>query len=201
VEIDLWNLYSWSACNDRIIFRLSKKVPELAPEAKGTHCVIRRCALAGRTSPTTLKIVLDSTINIANYIKSGNPNTCLFEELSNMFLIHKVLLFHMLVPWLLKGNFLNHIFEMKDKIKLFFELKANKFFSYISDKIWLKSRELNNFNLKLQGSVQTSSSFTTNLQAFYLKLQNWHHKVMQGSVATFKKLSSVVEKTEEHDEI
>ena len=101
--------------------------------------------------------------------------TCLFQELCrDVFLIHKFLLFHMFVCWLLKGNVLHCVFEMKDKIKL--------------------------ISKKLQGSVQTSSSFATNLQAFYSKLQNWRHKVMQGSIAMFEKLSSVFEKTEEHDD-
>jgi len=54
--------------------------------------------------------------------------------------------------------------------------------------------KLSNLNRKLQGSVQTSSSFATNLQEFYSKLQNWHRKVMQGNVAMFEKLPSVVEK-------
>jgi len=42
--------------------------------------------------------------------------------------------------------------------------------------------------------VQTSSSFTTNLQCFYLKLQHWRCQVMQGNVAMFEKLSRVIEK-------
>jgi len=36
-------------------FRLMKKVQELAPEAKGIHYAINRCALAGRTLPTPEK--------------------------------------------------------------------------------------------------------------------------------------------------
>ena len=56
-----------------------------------------------------------------------------------MFTTHEVLLFHTFVRWLLKGNVLNRAFEIKDKIKLFSELKANEFLSYISGKIWLKS--------------------------------------------------------------
>jgi len=34
--------------------RAFKKVQKLTPEAKGTHCVIQRCALASRTLPTLL---------------------------------------------------------------------------------------------------------------------------------------------------
>jgi len=41
-------------------------------------CTIHRCALAWRTLPSRLKNVLDSTINIINYIKYKSLNTCLF---------------------------------------------------------------------------------------------------------------------------
>jgi len=48
----------------------------------------------------------------------------------------------------------------KDEIKLLPEVKANKFLSYISDRIWLRSlsnlaeifEKWNNLNLKLQGN-------------------------------------------------
>ena len=61
-------------------------------------------------------------------------------------------------------------------MKLFSELEANEFSSYNSDKILLKS---------LNEWLQTSSSLTTNLQAFYWKLQYWRRKVMPGNVAMF----------------
>jgi len=97
-----------------------------------------------------------------NYIKSGSFNTCLFKELcKDMFSTHEVLLFRTSVRWLLKGNVLNHVCEMKDEIKLFSELKANEFLSYFSDEICLKCLDylaemfenLNNINLKAQGKV------------------------------------------------
>jgi len=80
---------------------------------------------------------------------------------------HDVLLLRTSVRWLLKGNVLNRVFEMKDEINLFSELKANKFLSYISDKIWLKSlyylaeifAKLNNLNLNLQGKSTNIMQF------------------------------------------
>jgi len=93
-------------------------------------------------------------------MKSGSLSICLFKELSeDIFSTHDVLLFYTSVRWLLKVNVLNRVFEMKDEMKLFSKLKANKFLSYISDKIWLKSlsylaeifEKLNNLNLKVQG--------------------------------------------------
>ena len=72
-----------------------KKVKELAPHAKGTHCVIHRFALASKTLPSSLQDVLDSVIKIVNYIKSGNLNTRLFKQLcKDMKSKHEALLYY-----------------------------------------------------------------------------------------------------------
>ena len=47
-----------------------KKVKELAPEAKGIHCFIQRCALACKTFPTALQKVLNLVIRNVNFIKA-----------------------------------------------------------------------------------------------------------------------------------
>ncbi|XP_039264593.2 protein FAM200C-like [Styela clava] len=60
-----------------------KKVKELAPEAKGTHCVIHRYALASKTLPTPPRNVLDSVVKIVNYIKSGTLNSRQFKEMDS----------------------------------------------------------------------------------------------------------------------
>ena len=54
--------------------------------------------------------------------------------------MHEILLFHTAVRWLSKGNVLNHIFEMKDEIKLFLEFKSKeKFLSYFNNNNWITS--------------------------------------------------------------
>ncbi|KAG8235101.1 hypothetical protein J437_LFUL015528 [Ladona fulva] len=51
------------------------KVKELPPQAKGTHCIIHRFALATKTLPKPLQEVLDSLVTIVNDIKSSALNT------------------------------------------------------------------------------------------------------------------------------
>ena len=46
-----------------------KKVKQLAPEAKGTHCITYRYALASKSLPTALQ-KLDSMTRIVNFIKA-----------------------------------------------------------------------------------------------------------------------------------
>ena len=87
MEICLYDLYSWSSCNDGITFRLSKKIKERAPEAKGTHTVIHRCAPATRTLLPPLKNVLDSTIKISSITSNQEALTpaCLKNSAKTCF--------------------------------------------------------------------------------------------------------------------
>jgi hypothetical protein len=116
------------------------KVKELAPQAKGVHCMIHRYALASKTLPAPLQAVLNSLIKIVNYIKSGALNTRLFKELcKDMNSDHEVLLFYTAVRWLSKGNVVNRVFELKDEIKLFLDVQGkHDLVAYFNDNSWKK---------------------------------------------------------------
>ena len=58
-----------------------RKIKELAPQAKGAHCVIHRHVLASKTLPASLQNALNSVIKIVNYFKSSSLNTRLFKQL------------------------------------------------------------------------------------------------------------------------
>jgi len=144
----------------------SKKVQELAPEAKGTVSFTDTHLLAKLTNSS--EKCSGFRFKFGNYIKSGSFNTCLFKELCrDMFSTHEVHLFRTSVRWLLKGNVPNNVCEMMDERKLFSELKANEFLSYFSDEICLKCldylaemlEKLNNTNLKVQGKVTNIIQF------------------------------------------
>ena len=80
-----------------------KKVKELAPEAKSTHCFIHRYALASKTLPTALKNVLDLVAKIVNFIKAGSLNTRQFKEFcKDMNAMHETLHFHTVVRLVFK---------------------------------------------------------------------------------------------------
>ena len=157
----------------------AKKVKELVPEAKGTHCFIHRYALASKTLSTALKNILDLVVKIVNFIKAGSLNTRQFIELcEDMNAMHEILLFHTAVQWLSKGNVLNHVFEMKDEIKLSSEFKnKEEFLSYFNNNNWITSlvyladifEKLNILNLKLQEKNTNIIQLRDNLKAFVEK--------------------------------
>ena len=119
----------------------TKKVKELAPEAKGTHCFIHRYALASKTLPTAFKNILDLVVKIVNFIEADSLGTRQFKELCKyMNAMYEILLFHTAVRWLSKDNVLNRVFEMKNEIKLFLKFKnKEEFLSHFNDNNWIIS--------------------------------------------------------------
>uniref|UniRef100_UPI00358E95EF SCAN domain-containing protein 3-like n=1 Tax=Myxine glutinosa TaxID=7769 RepID=UPI00358E95EF len=182
------------------------RVKELAPQAKGTHCMIHRYALASKTLPATLRGVLDSMIKIVNYVKAGALNTRLFKELcKDMDADHEVLLFYMAVCWLSRGNVVNHAFELKDEVRFFLEGQEKRdFLAHFDDETWNKRvayladifDQPNKLNLKFQGRETHVLLFQDNLRAFISKLQNWRRKVNLGNIAMFEKLCGVMDESE-----
>lgn len=56
----------------------AKKITDVAPFAKVTHCVPHRENLIMRMMPDDLKDVLDETIKVVNFIKAHRLNVCIF---------------------------------------------------------------------------------------------------------------------------
>ena len=102
------------------------KIKQKSPSAVGTHCVIHREALAARTLPVELVNSLNSVIEIINFMKAGALTTRLFAKLCHdVGADHEVLLFHINVRWLSKGNMLERFYELKDEVKLFWKIRKS----------------------------------------------------------------------------
>ena len=182
-----------------------KKVKELAPQAKGMHCMINRFSLA-KTLPKPLKDVLGSLITIVNYIKSSALNTNLFTELSeDMDSNHEALLFYTAVRWLSKGNVVERLFELRDNLKTFLEMQGkHDFMIHFIDECWIQRTaylsdnfgQLNKLNLKLQGKNLHIIHFRDNLQTFVSKHENWGRKTNLGNYAVFEHLCTAIEASE-----
>jgi hypothetical protein len=183
-----------------------KKVKDLAPQAKGSHCMIHRFALATKTLPKLLQEVLDSLIKIVNYIKSSALNTRLFKEFcKDMNSDHEALLFYTAVRWLSKGNVVERVFELKDELKSFLEMqRKQEFLINFNDEAWIQRvaylsdifGQLNKLNLKLQGKDMHIIHFRDNLQTFVSKLGNWRRKANLGNFAMFEHLCTTAEASE-----
>ena len=57
-----------------------KRVKEVAPNAKGAHCMIHRFALASKTLPDELCKILEAVVKCVNFVKAGTLHSRLFPE-------------------------------------------------------------------------------------------------------------------------
>ena len=177
------------------------KVKEKSLQAKGFHCIIHRYALACNTLPGSLKEVLDLVIKLVNYVKGSALNSRLFKEFcKDMSSDHEVLLFYCAVRWLSKGNVVGRVFELREELQEFLQLKGQKTIvaalndeecskrlAYLSDVFG----HLNKLNLKLQGPELNFITFKDSLCGFIAKLQNWRRKINLGNIAMFENLSDL----------
>ena len=95
------------------------------------------------------------------------------------------------------------MFELRDELKLFFELeKKIAFASLLKNDRWIKYlaymvgifNQLNTLNLKMQGKNTNIIQFKDILKAFMSKLDNWKRKVRTNNVAMFEELSLILTK-------
>ncbi|XP_026814442.1 protein FAM200A-like [Rhopalosiphum maidis] len=77
--------------NSSIVTRMLK----VSPNASWTHCNIHREVLVSKNLPDNLKIVLNTSVKMVNFIKTRPLQSRLFEKLcEEMVCSHKSLLLH-----------------------------------------------------------------------------------------------------------
>ena len=93
------------------------------------------------------------------------------------------------------------IFELKDELKEFCQLKNNMmYYSWMEDKEWILSlaylhdifEQLNKLNLRMQGKDTNIIIFVDVLRAFKSKLANWKRKVEMHNYTMFEKLDIIL---------
>ncbi|XP_042240162.1 SCAN domain-containing protein 3-like [Homarus americanus] len=178
-----------------------KRVKEVAPNAKGIHCMIQRFALASKTLPDELCKILEAVVKCVNFVKAGDLNSRFFQNFCrDMDSKHKALLFYSKVRWLSMGNVVNRVFELRelhgkdDLLSQFNEVLWEPRLAYLADIF----EQLNRLNLKLQGKDRNVFYLMDCLRAFLAKLQNWQRKINAGNVAMFENLSTVLDENEDH---
>ena len=91
------------------------------PAIQGTHCMIHKAAFVSKIIPKRLHKRMSVVVKVVNYVKSSALNTRLFNKLcKDMNADHTALLYQTQVRWLSKGNMLSRIFDLREKVKLFF---------------------------------------------------------------------------------
>ena len=154
-----------------------------------THCMIHREALAAKSLPENLQIVLNQAVKVVNFIKSRPLRSRIFAQLCDaMDSDYKCLLYHTEVRWLSKGKVLKRLVHLKTEVISFLEVEDEDFGFSLDDKIWwLKVHflsdlfdKLNFLNLSLQGPAENIITSTSKLKSFDEKLALWKGKISKG---------------------
>lgn len=117
------------------------RIKNVAPKCHSSHCVLHRHALVSKKMSSELKQVLNEAICIVNYIKSRPFQSILFkivcEEMGSQ---HCSLLLHTEVRWLLRGNVLSRLFELRDDLNIFVSGQnlsiSTRYFELLHDDQW-----------------------------------------------------------------
>ncbi|CAM1331733.1 Uncharacterised protein r2_g4062 [Pycnogonum litorale] len=181
-------------------------VKKVSPNVKSTHCMLHRHALAVKTLPSSLSIVLQEIIELVNYIKSSALQTRLFKELcKDMDAGHQTLLYHTNVRWLSRGNVTARVFSLRDELISFTELQGKEsFHKQLTDNNWILQvaylvdifEQFNQLNLKMQGPNTDMVRFLNQLNAFQAKLINWKRKASCGNFAMFESLDNLLDSSD-----
>ncbi|CAB3251550.1 unnamed protein product [Arctia plantaginis] len=118
---------------------LVKRIQDIAPEAKCTHCGINREALACKKIPASLDITLKNAVKMVNLIKARATNSRIFAAIcKELGSEHGILLLHTEVRWLSRGRVVSRMFELRHEIELFLvEQGHDEYKQMLTDSLWV----------------------------------------------------------------
>ncbi|XP_012578182.1 PREDICTED: zinc finger MYM-type protein 6 isoform X2 [Condylura cristata] len=163
-----------------------------------THCIIHREHLAAEKMSPYLHEILLQSAQILSFIKSNALNsrmlTILCEkmgsELVNLPLYAEV-------RWMLKGNILTRLFELRHEIEIFLNQKCSDLAKYFLDEEWIAKLAylsdifslINELNLSLQGTMTTLFSLYNKIDVFKKKLKMWLKRTQENDYDMFPSFS------------
>ena len=118
--------------------RLRTLVQGVAVNAKWTHCLIQREALALHQLSGDLNGVLKAVSKIVNFIKARPLKARVFQCFCDKLgAEHNNLLFYCNARWLSKSKILLRVYELKNKISIFLKEENPAFATIFEDEVFL----------------------------------------------------------------
>ena len=145
-------------------------VQGVAVNAKWTHCLIQREALASQQLSGDLNGVLKVVVKTVNFIKARPLKARLFQRLCNeLGAEHSYLLFYCNARWLSQGKVLLRVYELRNKISKFLKEGNHALAITFVDEVFLTQLvylchivlKLNQLNISLQRKETFCNSMTT----------------------------------------
>ena len=156
---------------------------------------LRREDLIAKTIGVDLKKVLDQVIKMVNFIRQTPLKSRIFAKLcQSMDSAHISLMYYTEVRWVLRGNVLSRVYELREEMLLFFRQENLVVFSnLLCDQSWCSKlayladifMHLNKVNTNMQGKTENVLSSTDKLRAFKDKLVIWKTRALEGNLGMF----------------
>ena len=113
-------------------------MPGVSVNAKLTHCLIHRKALASQQLSSDLNGVLESVVKTVNFIKARPLKARLFQRLCDELKAgHKNLLFCCNARWLSNDKVLLHVYELRNEIFMFPKEENHALATSFEDEVFL----------------------------------------------------------------
>ena len=91
------------------------RVRQVVSDVITDHCMLHREALAAKTLPASLNVILLEVITLVNFVKCNAHNIRLYRYLClDLDAAHIDLFYHTEVSWLSKGNVLKRVLDLKE---------------------------------------------------------------------------------------
>ena len=171
---------------------LSKDIKELTGrDIIITHCILHQENLSAKV--LKMSNVIPPIITIVNFIRSRGVNHREFKEfLRDMESEYDEILFNTEVRWLSRGTMLKRVYDLKNEIQLFCEMKNNPFPQF-NDKDWMCdfafcvdiTQHLNVLNSNLQGQNKVITEMFDKIKAFESKLRIWNRQLKSNNMVHF----------------
>jgi hypothetical protein len=140
--------------------------------------------------------VTTSVIKLINFLKSRALNHRQFNEfLKNLGSEYGDVIYNTEVRWLSRGAMLKRVYNLKNDIQLFVEMKEYRF-PHFEDKEWMCdfaflvdiTQHLNDLNMELQGRDQFIHNMFDKINAFESKLKIWSKHLLSNNMSHFAHL-------------
>ena len=159
------------------------------------HCIIHQENLCAKS--LKIESVMNVVIKTVNFIRSRGLNHRQFQEfLNDLDSEFGDVVYYSEVRWLSRGKMLKRVFDLKDEIQTFMELKGHPIPEFLDDE-WLSdfaflidiTSHLNELNARLQGKGQLISKMFDHVNAFQVKLRLWESQFKVKNYVHFPTIS------------
>lgn len=176
---------------------LRGRIKNVNLNCQSIHCCLHRQVLSSKYLPEELQTVFNTLVKIINAIKSSSTNCRLFAKLcDDNNAEHNKLHYYTAVRWLSKGNSFNRVFELREEVYQFLDMKNSQLSSHMKNDTFLAVLAyfcdifgtLNKTNKMLQGSGTYLFGAADKLKALTEILDLWTRQVQKKQFSQFKNL-------------